>query len=190
MSAEIGSQRLRIAQFLAKSRCPICYALKVFQGELLESPGAMEFAHLCHYHAWVLAESAPGIVATESFLRALRAVKTGPKLERASNCDPCRRIHEEETRRVEELADDLKRSAVLEWMRKQGAVCVRHAHALNDQVPTHVQMDVAAILQRTIAELNQELEAFLEHTRRGIRTGGGVLGRAAEFLVAQRGILD
>jgi hypothetical protein len=46
------------------------------------------------------------------------------------------------------------------------------------------------MLQRTIAELNQELEAFLEHTKSGMHTGGGVLGRAAEFLVAQRGILD
>jgi hypothetical protein len=190
MSAEIGSQRLRIAQFLAKSRCPICAALKVFQRELLEGPRAGEFAHLCHYHAWVLAESAPGIVATESFLRALRTVKTGPKPERASNCDPCRRIHEEETRRIEELADDLKRPAVLEWMRKQGTVCVRHAHALSDQVPAHVRIDVAAILQRTVAELNQELTTFLEHTKSGLHTGGGVLGRTAEFLVAQRGILD
>ena len=190
MSAEIASQRLPIAQILAKGNCPICAALKVFQDGLLESPRTVEFAHLCHHHTWALAKSAPGSVAAESFLRALRLVKEGPQLRRVSNCDLCKRIHEEETTRVEELADDLKRPAVLEWMRRHGTVCARHVHALSEQVPAHLRKDVAAILQRTITELNQELKTFLDHTKGGLHTGGGVLGRAAEFLAAQRGILD
>jgi hypothetical protein len=51
-------------------------------------------------------------------------------------------------------------------------------------------MDVAAILERTTLEITNELEMFLDHAKTGIHRGGGVLGRAAEFLVAQRGILD
>jgi len=190
MSTEIAVQRVRIAQILAKGSCPICAALKVFQDGLLESPGTVEFAHLCQHHTWALAKSAPGSVAAESFLRALRLVKEGPPPRRASGCDMCKRIHEEETTRIQELTDDLKRRVVLEWMRKQGTICARHAHTLSEQVPAHLRKDVAAILQRTIAELNQDLETFLGHTRSGVHTGGGVLGRAAEFLAAQRGILD
>ena len=190
MSAEIASQRLPIAQILVKGSCPICAALKVFQDGLLENPGTVEYAHLCHHHTWALAKSAPGSVAAKSFLRALRLVKEGPQLRRVSNCDLCKRIHEEEITRVEEMVDDLKRPAILGWMQKQGTICVRHAHGLGEQVPAHLQKDVAAILQRTITELNQELETFLEHTKSGLHTGGGVLGRAAECLAAQRGILD
>ncbi len=42
----------------------------------------------------------------------------------------------------------------------------------------------------TTSELEKELEEFLQQAKRGNHAGGGVLGRAAEFLVAQRGILD
>jgi serine/threonine protein kinase len=37
-------------------------------------------------------------------------------------------------------------------------------------------------------EQEQELHEFVQHTKTGDHTGGGVLGRAAEYLVAQRGI--
>jgi len=39
-------------------------------------------------------------------------------------------------------------------------------------------------------KLEAELAEFLEQAKKVDHTGGGVLGRAAEFLVAQRGILD
>jgi hypothetical protein len=190
MKTETAVQRVKIAQILAKGGCPICAALKLFQDALLENPGTVEFAHLCHHHTWALAKSAPGRVAAESFLRALRLVEEGPQPRRVSGCEMCMRIHEEETRRVEELEDDLRRPTILEWMQKQGTICARHAHALSEQIPANLRKDVAAIFQRTITELNLELETFLKHTKSGLHIGGGVLGRAAEFLAAQRGILE
>lgn len=190
MSAEIISHRLQIAEIPEKGRCSICAELKIFQDGLLGSPRILDFANLCHQHTWALAQSGPGKLAAESFLRALRVVDASPQIKRASDCYLCKCIREEETRRGEVLADDLKRPAVLEWMRKQGSICVRHAHGLSERVPAGLRMDVAAILERTTIELTNELEMFLDHTKTGIHRGGGVLGRAAEFLVAQRGILD
>jgi hypothetical protein len=38
------------------------------------------------------------------------------------------------------------------------------------------------------ANMKQELEIFLEQLKHGIHEGGGLLGRAAEFLVGQRGL--
>ncbi|MGA7921687.1 MAG: hypothetical protein WCA38_18650 [Candidatus Acidiferrales bacterium] len=43
-------------------------------------------------------------------------------------------------------------------------------------------------MSRKARELEQELQEFLQHAKTGDHTGGGVLGRAAEYLVAQRGI--
>jgi hypothetical protein len=57
-------------------------------------------------------------------------------------------------------------------------------------VPASLQKIVEKLRIKNKAELETELEEFLQHTRQGDHTGGGVLGRAAEFLVAQRGILD
>ncbi|HTS57289.1 MAG TPA: hypothetical protein VMH03_07070 [Terriglobales bacterium] len=47
---------------------------------------------------------------------------------------------------------------------------------------------ISEIVERTRSELKQELGAFLEQAVRGDHAGGGVLGRAAEFLVSQRGL--
>ena len=190
MSDDIISQPWQIGETPEKGRCPICAALKIFQDGLLGSPRILDFAHLCHQHTWALAKSGPGKLAAERFLRALRVVKVGPQLRRASDCNLCKCIRQEETARVTMLADDFKRPAVLEWMRKQGTICARHAHALSERVPADLRMDVAAILDRTTIELTNELEMFLDRARTGIHRGGGVLGRAAEFLVARRGIPD
>jgi hypothetical protein len=190
MSAEIISEGLQISEISKRRRCSVCAALKIFQDGLLGSPRILDFAHLCHQHTWALAQSGPGRLAAESFLRALRVVKASPQLGRASDCNLCKCIREEESARVDVLADELTRPAVLERMRKQGTICARHAHALSERVPAHLRMDVAAILERTTLEITNELEMFLDHAKTGIHRGGGVLGRAAEFLVAQRGILD
>ena len=44
------------------------------------------------------------------------------------------------------------------------------------------------IIERNRVELEQELETFLEQLKHGIHEGGGLLGRAAEFLIGQRGL--
>ena len=55
-------------------------------------------------------------------------------------------------------------------------------------VPLRLRTLVDEIVERNRAELEQELETFLEQLKHGIHEGGGLLGRAAEFLVGQRGL--
>jgi hypothetical protein len=43
-------------------------------------------------------------------------------------------------------------------------------------------------LARAAGELQHDLENYAKHAQQGDHAGGGVLGRAAEFLVSQRGI--
>lgn len=190
MKKETAVRNVRIAQILATGSCPICAALKHFQDMKLAGPGAVGFVHLCNHHAWALAKSAPGSVAAGSFLRALQMTEEGTQLRKRSKCDLCQCIHDEETARILELSEELNRPAILEWMQKYGAICTRHAPALMKQVPAHLRKEIAGILQRTKASLNEELQIFLEQAKTGLHAGGGVLGRAAEFLTAQRGILD
>jgi hypothetical protein len=178
----------RIADLLEKGACPVCSALKIFQKALLTSPRTMTLARLCNYHAWLLAKSAPGVIAAGSLLRALQSLGQGAPGD--LRCGLCRSIHQEEAARVAELAQAMQRSSIRTWMRDQGSLCARHARALSGQLPPDRRDDVSAIIERTAKELSHDLELFLNNSRRGLDEGAGILGRAAEFLVAQRGIID
>jgi hypothetical protein len=74
------------------------------------------------------------------------------------------------------------------WMKTQGTLCLDHAEKVKEFVPLRLRTQVDQIVERNRLELEQELEAFREQLRHGIHEGGGLLGRAAEFLVGQRGL--
>jgi hypothetical protein len=76
------------------------------------------------------------------------------------------------------------------WLQQHATFCLRHIHGLKNRVPARLQKIIEKLRIKNKAELEAELEDFLQQARQGDHTGGGVLGRAAEFLVAQRGILD
>lgn len=59
---------------------------------------------------------------------------------------------------------------------------------MKEFVPLHLRTLVGEIGERNRGELEQELATFLQQLKRGIHEGGGLLGRAAEFLVGQRGL--
>jgi hypothetical protein len=56
------------------------------------------------------------------------------------------------------------------------------------KVPEMLRKSVQQLLARNGSEIAATLEDFLGRAQTGSHTRGGVLGRAAEFLVAQRGI--
>ena len=76
------------------------------------------------------------------------------------------------------------------WLQQHATFCLRHIHELKNRVPATLQKIVEKLRIKNKMELEAELEEFLQQAKKGDHTGGGVLGRAAEFLVAQRGILD
>jgi predicted Fe-S protein YdhL (DUF1289 family) len=106
-----------------------------------------------------------------------------------SPCLACKRIHEEEIARLKEVSQELKESIHGSWIKQHARFCVRHLTEIKQWLPVDLHKSLEENALRTASELEKELEEFLQQARQGNHAGGGVLGRAAEFLVARRGIL-
>jgi hypothetical protein len=100
----------------------------------------------------------------------------------------CSHMQTEKEARLREIARELERPRLREWLEVQGTLCRRHGRELIKQLPDTVKKTVWEIMARNVAELEGELRDFLGQVKNGSHTGGGILGRAAEYLVAQRGI--
>ena len=85
-------------------------------------------------------------------------------------------------------AQKLRGTMFAQWMKGQGTLCLEHGRKVKEFVPLRLRTLVDEIVERNRAELQQELESFLEQLKQGIHEGGGLLGRAAEFFVGQRGL--
>jgi hypothetical protein len=106
----------------------------------------------------------------------------------SDNCELCHRVQEEESIRLRQLAQQFQRTMFVEWMKSQGTLCLDHAAKLKEFVPLRYRTLIAAIMERNRAQLCEELEGFHEQLKHGVHSGGGLLGRVAEFLVGQRGL--
>jgi hypothetical protein len=193
MKAEALTPGANISQALTKGVCPICGILKDFQWILVETTRPQSDLRVCNFHGWALARSrakisrsTPGESVTNVFLEMLKPPLVGKV--NSSECTLCHRALEEEVTRLRELAQKLQGNMFAQWMKSQGTVCLEHSRKLKEFVPLRLRTLVDEIVERNRAELQQELESFLEQLKHGIHEGGGLLGRAAEFLVGQRGL--
>ncbi len=120
----------------------------------------------------------------------LRNVEAPPLVGKVNSeeCTFCHRVLEEEVTRLRELALKLQGTMFAQWMKSQGTLCLQHGRKVKEFVPLRLRTLVDEIVERNRAELQQELESFMEQLKHGIHEGGGLLGRAAEFLVGQRGL--
>ncbi|MFY9911801.1 MAG: hypothetical protein WCF22_04870 [Candidatus Sulfotelmatobacter sp.] len=193
MKTEAAVVASSLSQALTKGTCPICGILKDFQWTLAESTTPQVGLRLCNFHVWALARSrdsiarsTPGEAVTNVFLEMLQS----PLLGKVSSdeCVSCHRLVEEEVTRLRELAQKLQGAMFAEWMKTQGTLCLDHARKVKEFVPLQLRTLIDEVVERNRAELRQELETFHEQLKHGIHTGGGLLGRAAEFLVGQRGL--
>jgi hypothetical protein len=55
-------------------------------------------------------------------------------------------------------------------------------------LPKELQTSIQQLMAKNSVEMAEMLADFLQQVKEGSHTGGGILGRAAELLVAQRGI--
>jgi hypothetical protein len=186
VKADALAHEISVGQALVTGACPICGVLKEFQAALAERVQVRADLCLCNFHTWLLARLAPANGAAAVYLKLL-ADSPAVKAE-AADCTFCRRILEEEKLRLRELVKEMQRAMFVEWMKSQGSLCLNHARKLHDHAPLKMRRLIDEIVERTRAELKQELGDFLEHAKQGDHTGGGILGRAAEFLVSQRGL--
>jgi hypothetical protein len=191
MRAQAAFERLPISSLAVKGSCPVCCAVKHFHESL---PGRLRTEaqpQLCNFHAWLLAKSAQAEVAASLFLNALSAKEGITTSALLSACSGCAKIHEEEMERLREVTRELERNSLTgKWLKEHARFCLRHMLKLKKQVPASLRNTLDEMSARGVAELESELRAFLQQARLGDHSGGGVLGRAAEFLVGQRGILN
>lgn len=186
MKADALAHEISVGQALVRGACPICAVLKEFQSALAEKVQVHADLHLCNFHTWLLARSAPAMGAAAVYLKLLEdspAVKVG-----VPDCNFCQRILEQEKLQLRDLVKQMQRDMFVQWMKSQGSLCLNHSRKLQDHAPLKMRRLIDEIVERTRAELKQELGDFLEHTKQGDHGGGGILGHAAEFLVSQRGL--
>jgi hypothetical protein len=174
-----------ISQVLAKGGCAICAFLRNEQSALLR--GGLrpdEITGICNFHAWALAAAVDIENTARTFLALLRRGN-----ERDTNsCTFCSRLLEHEVVQLKDLIAQMNRGLVAAWMRQQGTLCQMHADHLRQLAPLKLHKMIDEIVGRTAQELETQLEDVLRRCAGGKGSGGGVLGRAAEFLVSQRGI--
>lgn len=172
-----------IRQYLDKSGCPICARLKKCQRDLLAGDALANARGICNFHAWALAKSAPAVSAANVFLSALRQAVPGER-----PCPFCTHLSEMESRSIEALKQLLTQPKNREWMNRYGRLCLVHGVEIEKLVGDQEKQAIREIVQRIREELDRELDAMLRNSSAPDSTGGGVLGRAAEFLASQRGL--
>ncbi len=188
MKQEAHAPKTSITSIATRNACPICLALREFQGELLKHLKPDECQRFCNTHGWIVANSAPAESAITIFLRAIANTSWRPASPVADECDLCRRMHEEKERRLAEFVKQLNEPRLRSWLHDYGMLCSRHGRAVMENLPEALRTSVQELIIRNCGEIVEILEEYLQRVKRGSNVGGGVLGRAAEFLVAQRGI--
>ena len=171
---------------LSEDACPLCSLLKEFQASYLREPAATSLENVCSFHMWMIAKTAEAETAAALYLRFLdRGADYGLV---SDACDVCAHIRQEEAARVKEFADQLERPETLKWLREQGTLCVPHVRSLLAHAPEQLQSDVLSALSKRGAELRKKLVHLVREAQGRRPVHGGVLGRVAEYLVAQRGL--
>ena len=189
MKTRSSGERLPISNIVAKGSCPICAALKEFQTNLARNLQPGGCSNFCNLHAWIIANSAPAETVASVFLAAVVDADWQASDPGSSKCDLCEAIRIEKDARLREITQELDRTVFRDWLREQGMFCARHGRELTEKLTGSLRKSLEETMKRNTIELVQKLTEFLNHAKVGDHAGGGVLGHAAEFLVAQRGIL-
>ena len=175
-----------LSDALNEDGCPLCIVLKGFQACYLSELDRHEVNCLCGFHVWMVAKTAEARSAATLFLRLL----SNPLGQEATarTCDVCARIAQEEQHLIRELLANVNRSDWEAWLRHHGALCRPHALRVLGQAPKTAQGAIHLALSRRRSELTQKLTDLLRHSDGNLPAQPGVLGRAAEYLTAQRGL--
>jgi hypothetical protein len=173
---------------LAKGVCPICSLVRAYQNELIDRLQPNGASIVCNFHAWAIAACAPATSVAVIFLAMLRGVSGGEVWQDRIDCDLCWSIREHEIARLREFAREMQRSKFAEWVERYGTLCRFHGAVLGPMLSEEHAQIIAKVIKNHQQQLEELLDSFAARARSGGHTGGGILGRAAEFLVAQRGL--
>jgi len=173
-----------ILEVLHEPGCPFCRILKEFQADRLQNHAQEDLHYLCNFHTWGLAAVHDPPTAAQIFLKLVDGI---PFANDVGCCDICSRMIEEEDLRIREFVSCLQRFEVSHWLRTDAVLCIPHALKLRKQVPIILTPRIDTIIGHYRQQLSQDLLQLRDEPGPD-RSGWGALGRAAEFLVAQRGI--
>jgi hypothetical protein len=173
-----------VLQVLTEPGCPICTFLKNVQTKLVQEGGLSEFVQLCNAHTWAVAAVRQSETAAQIFLSLLKH----RHIYRAHECSICLLLDQEEVLRIREFIAILDRRPVLDWIKQHGTFCLPHGLNLRAEasIPTRALID--EVLDRRASELQNSLRGLSADASHGNGQHGGLLGRAAEYLVSQRGL--
>jgi hypothetical protein len=188
MKPEAESARLPITAIVARNACPICVALRECQNDLIKHLNPNHCERLCNTHAWAIARAAPAESVATIFLRAVINPEWTVVARGLDQCDICRRLHKEKELRLDEIVRQLADPKLRTWLHNYGMFCSRHGREVMEKLPEDLQRSIQELMTRNSSEIVEILRDLLQQLKTGSHEGGGVLGRAAEFLVAQRGI--
>jgi hypothetical protein len=124
-------------------------------------------------------------MAAEAFIQLVN--NTAQSSNSNSKCDICTEVIAEEELRIRELVSCIERNDVAHWLSFGATLCMPHAVKLRRQLPLHLGPRIDAIIILHRQQLTEELRQLRDNPNPD-RIGWGALGRAAEFLVAQRGL--
>ena len=89
---------------------------------------------------------------------------------------------------MKELAGSFHTRAVKSWLTEDGVLCLPHGRRLKQEAPDSIRPMIDLVLARANRELRAALLQLMTEATYGNTSQSGVLGKAAEYLVAQRGL--
>jgi hypothetical protein len=174
-----------ILEVLQEQGCPFCRFLKEYQAARLQHHSEQDIHHLCNFHTWGLAAVQNALTAAQVFINLVD--EPAPISNEDAACDICREVSAEEDRRIREFVACIHRTDVSDWMRTSAVFCIPHGTKLRRQVQPVVAARIDTIIENCRRQLTEELQSLRDKPEAD-RPGWGSLGRAAEFLVSQRGL--
>ena len=172
-----------ILQVLQESGCRFCRFLKEYQAACLQNHLKGSIHRLCNFHTWGLAAVQDVPAAAQVFIKLVDE----PDFLSKAECDICGEVLAQEDLRILEFVSCLSQTDVSHWLRSSAVLCIPHGTKLRQQIPPVPAARVDGIIENYRQQIAEELHHMRDEPERD-RAGWGVLGRAAEFLVSQRGL--
>lgn len=166
--------------------CPICAFLREFQSQYLRSLDSENVHGLCGYHTWRVANTVNAVTAANVFLHLLdNQTKTAPSSQK---CDICARTRIAEDSTVYQFCTELSNHDLQTALNKCRSLCLRHAASVSAHVPAGRRRSIHLVLRNHVEDLKAGMSCLLNDSNARQTRHAGILGRVAEFLVAQRGL--
>lgn len=162
--------------------CALCRYMRNYQAKCVQASLNPRPTGICNFHAWAVAAIHDRLDASQVFMNLLSSASLGS----ITSCDICTRIEKEDVSQLRLICNSFKTLTSAQWLHLYGEICIPHSLELRKIAPA---VNVH-IIDKAIAQYREKLVRTLQE-QQGMDiegAGWGILGHAAEFLAAQRGL--